>query len=293
MAQDTCPVCQGPKNTRSKLCRACWLVGREGKLDKSLWDKDIIALYEQGLGTTAIAKRLPVSSAYASKVARREGVNRGLAGNGNRKAARYDAFRAVEDEATAYWLGFLLADGSLSRGRQVSLCINDRDHVQRFKEWMQAEHAIIQDGDAWRISFTHQGMTDDLAQFGCVQHKSLVLEWPAIPGHLERHLVRGYFDGDGSINWSKGGSYHTLANGTRKRYDYIKPSFSIISGSQPFLECCAHVLGLEVNRTKRRYWRVRTGSRAELCRIYRLLYDSATVYLPRKREAFQAVLEWC
>ena len=40
----------------------------------------------------------------------------------------------------------------------------------------------------------------DLEKHGCVENKSLILQFPTtVPEELMHHFIRGYFDGDGCI----------------------------------------------------------------------------------------------
>ena len=57
-------------------------------------------------------------------------------------------------------------------------------------------------------------MFNDLIKQGCVPNKSLILTFPnkhQVPENLINHFIRGYFDGDGSINY-----------GIRERYSVRK-----------------------------------------------------------------------
>jgi len=47
-------------------------------------------------------------------------------------------------------------------------------------------------------------MSKALSKCGVVKNKSLILSYPEwLPTELQSHFVRGYFDGDGSISFSK------------------------------------------------------------------------------------------
>ena len=54
------------------------------------------------------------------------------------------------------------------------------------------------------IHLTSDKMFNDLIKQGCIPNKSLVLTFPnkyQVPENLINHFIRGYFDGDGSINY--------------------------------------------------------------------------------------------
>jgi hypothetical protein len=61
---------------------------------------------------------------------------------------REDAFAGVADEATAYWLGFLFADGCVLEANRIPLVLalwlaaKDRAHVERFNAFLASDYPI-------------------------------------------------------------------------------------------------------------------------------------------------------
>eukprot|EP01084_Bolivina_argentea_P256611 432095_1 len=114
----------------------------------------------------------------------------------------------------AYWLGFLFADGSVQEmgsNYQIALklkCI-DHSHVEKYKNALMSGYhlGLCKNKENCSVSHTIYDniLAMDLIQLGCIPRKSLKLEWPRdIPDEYVHHFVRGYFDGDGSISFSKG-----------------------------------------------------------------------------------------
>ena len=59
--------------------------------------------------------------------------------------------------------------------------------------------------DAISLDIYSKHMSDSLAKLGCIERKSLILEWPEwLEENLYSHFIRGYFDGDGSISKGRG-----------------------------------------------------------------------------------------
>jgi len=122
-------------------------------------------------------------------------------------------------EESAYWAGFLMADGSIvSRERwsgnpTVSLVLSarDEDHVIAFRSFLGSGHAIIHINDfskrgtprAFRrlcVSSTH--LVNSLARFGVVPRKTFRTK--ALLLEKNKDFWRGIIDGDGSIGFTRG-----------------------------------------------------------------------------------------
>jgi hypothetical protein len=124
---------------------------------------------------------------------------------------REDAFAALGDEAAAYWLGFLFADGSITirRGnheKAVRLLLQsaDLEHLEAFAAFIGTNapirQASIAGSGAVAVTAYSSRMVDDLIRHGCVPNKSaaIVVKIPPMMSGLHRHFIRGVWDGDGS-----------------------------------------------------------------------------------------------
>jgi hypothetical protein len=118
-------------------------------------------------------------------------------------------------------------------------------------------------------------MVADLEKWGVVPRKTFTLPWPSLPGELMRHYLRGYFDGDGCFRWSSINSY----------------AFWLV-GNDLFLEGCRDYLarhcslpspGLYHNRHGSKIGHLVYGGNRQVLRIYRLMYEDATIFLERKQ----------
>lgn len=138
--------------------------------------------------------------------------------NQNRTKFNAEIFDTIDTEEKAYWLGFIFADGGISKipepGKKVhyqfelSLASVDVEHLHKFNKFMEHESNNVKLGKVklngkvfercrWIINNKH--LWNQLNNLGCTPQKSLTLKFPNIPDHLRRHFIRGYFDGDGSL----------------------------------------------------------------------------------------------
>jgi hypothetical protein len=200
----------------------------------------------------------------------------------------HKAFDEITDDS-AYWIGFLFADGSVIRQQkgapvvQLRLSEVDRGQVEKFRNFLGSTHAIstsppgnfggYQSRASVRFAANSQGLAARLLQLGRY-------EGPVAAELTEsRHFWRGVVDGDGSIWISKRG--------------YV--GFSLV-GSQRLLE---EFLGFLKKRSLARrmtispdksIYQVSTaGHLAEL--IIDELYRNAPVALDRKAAAARPVIE--
>ena len=129
-----------------------------------------------------------------------------------------DYFENIDTEEKAYWLGFLMADGFISikgNGKRVgiSLQAKDCDHIIKFQKAIKTNTPIhtysvtrgYKIGSMYSRIIVHSAkMIDDLISHGCVQQKSNILKPPTgVPSELNRHWIRGFMDGNGSITIHK------------------------------------------------------------------------------------------
>ena len=116
-------------------------------------------------------------------------------------------FQEINEEAKAYFLGLLISDGNVFKdntGRQASISITldlkDEYMLEKFKEVLQANTSVGHDGrGCGQIAVRSNIMAEDLAKYGVVPRKSYNTYLPLISKEMMPHLIRGIFDGDGSI----------------------------------------------------------------------------------------------
>jgi len=196
---------------------------------------------------------------------------------GNRRHHFVDehVFDCVTD-VSAYWAGFLLADGCLLdsyRGQVVvSVTSADREHVGKFRVFVKGTYPLTKHGRSWQLKFPSDWMAAKLASYGVVPRKSG--QEAASPILQEnRHFWRGVIDGDGCLTTKKD-----------KIRGYLYPNITLC-GSRRLCEQFKVFIHTDVSVTK--YKRVNchriTISRStEAVHVARLLYAKASVALERK-----------
>lgn len=133
----------------------------------------------------------------------------------------YHYFDVVDTEEKAYWLGFLTADGWINRCDEtnsgvvgVELQYGDIEHLKKLNKSLDGNYRIT---DRWRECTLSKSdklnhmcilrifsitMYNALVKHGFTNNKSFDASMPKISKELQRHFIRGYFDGNGCISVS-------------------------------------------------------------------------------------------
>lgn len=104
-----------------------------------------------------------------------------------------------------YWLGFLLADGSVStaKGRNtlsLTLALKDEGHVEAFRAYLGSSIPLYRTKrtKAVAVTISSKRLVAKVAEYGIVPHKSLTATPPACL-LSDRDFWRGIIDGDGFL----------------------------------------------------------------------------------------------
>ena len=196
-------------------------------------------------------------------------------------------FNKIDTEEKAYWLGFLYADGSVSsfprNTIELSLQLLDANHLDKFKSFLNSSNNIKLDFKVKRCRFSvcNKQFKTDLIKNGCTPKKSLILTFPSeniVPKNLQRHFIRGYFDGDGCLS-------HTYSDTKKKRFTI---STSML-GTKNFCKSVKKILQenkISCNwyhnkKCNENIWSIDFNKNNSV-KLLNYLYENASVYLERK-----------
>lgn len=241
---------------------------------------DIVDRYCAGESAPRISKELNIPVWKVYQALQRAGVSRRSNKiNSRRYSFREDYFDLIDSEVKAYWLGFMCADGYVTKSSAgqklfgVSLESKDREHLSLFKADLESTHpikdykSVTEYGPVSysRLLITSEQTFDSLVNHGCGTKKSKTLAPPVIDQSLERHWLRGYFDGDGSVK---------IRPAARAGY-----SFSLV-GTEGVMRWSADRIGGSVWYSKTRdVWYCDASI---TLKSWEYLYGDCTRYLSRK-----------
>lgn len=207
-------------------------------------------------------------------------------------------FDNIDSEEKAYWLGFIYADGCISKRKsqdafEIKLKDSDKEHLEKLKYCLQSSHKILercentpycQNYKSVSLSICNQHFVDSLFNKGVLYNKSKILQPPTIdqvPEKFINHFIRGYFDGDGSI------------------YEYSKTHAGSISfiGTESVLNWILFQLKqvVQTNAKISKYknkdiYKLTLGGAKIISKIYYYLYKDSTIWLNRKKSKYEYIL---
>jgi len=263
----------------------------------SEWIEQASQMYENGMKYYQIARELGVDRKVVSYRLRQLGYEsdkRYVRNVPVEKLRKYDyteaekIFDKIDTEEKAYWLGFLYADGNVDEDQNtisLALAEEDKAHVEAFRSFMRLGEKKLhkkirklndKDFVSYEFAMTSEIIKCQLQRLGCKPKKTYDLRFPStkiVPKKFQRHFVRGYIDGDGSIT-----------NGT------TSVIVLDVLGTKEFINSYQQWTGLHQNKihpfchTDNVVHSMYSG----LAAIYILdkLYEDSTVYLKRKHDRY-------
>lgn len=240
--------------------------------------------YRDGKDGPSLASKYKVSSSTIYRHLRRLGVPRRSASEARRQ---YDVnenfFDSLESEKPCYWLGFLLADGNAQDGLvRIRLSRKDENHLHKLKSDLNSEHNIKRTTvgqEKHEVSSLIIGsgkLEKRLSSLGVSaepKNKSL----PEVRAECVRHVVRGFFDGDGHVSvTSKPDRNHYALHFTSASKSLLQDIHSVLKDA-----------GLTTSFSDQEsYWHLRLYGRKNMKSLGGWMYKDASRCMNRKRDVF-------
>lgn len=191
------------------------------------------------------------------------------------------SFDIINDEATAYWLGFLYADGSTSQYTTIiTLSTRDEGHLEKFLNFVESG-TTIKRWDRSPISPMSTIMISDvylasrLRSLGIIPRRTNIKATLSnLPARLERDFIRGYFDGDG---WVSKNIDNPLLGFTGR--------FDIITWVEQAIAKDLNLRRRSIRKNKSSY-EIRYDGKNITSSIGQWFYKDATIWLERKHKLF-------
>ena len=204
-------------------------------------------------------------------------------------------FENIDSEEKAYWLGFIYADGWITKDGTLGIELKQDDfsHLEKFKKCLELEAEVkfytkqstFGEQKTARISTTCKKtfIPHLLKHFGSLD-KTNFGKLPKLPEPLMQHCLRGFFDGDGSLS------------GKPKNDNLVwRPSLSFI-GTYSTMKEIEIISGFNWSWSQRfpergvDNWQINIGRVNDSLSFLNYLYSDATIYLDRKFESYQNLL---
>lgn len=254
-------------------------------------EQDIIKMYNDGTSSVKIQEKTGVNPTTILDIVKRNGFpTRTTKQTSKRYTFNEKFFERIDTEEKAYWLGFILADGCLSRGKDVILALKESDykHLDKFLKVINGnnKYRIVKNngfngfkgsGSAVYLQIRSQKMYEDLTKQNLTERKSGKERMPPnIPSELLRHFWRGVVDGDGHVCINNQHPYKHLEIGLCGSKAIVTEFSNFILkniGVHPKI-CSDHSI-----------WKTKTGC-SNAVKLCTLLYDNSVISLDRKYKIY-------
>lgn len=279
------------------------------------FDSELIEKYYSGeLKFNELCKIYQVSTPTMYKAFDKFGIKRRL--NIVKESIKHDFFKEINSEEKAYILGFYIADGSILKGDShqgyklsIGISTLDIDILEKIRDILSPNANInfseerinnygIKTKAMCKLSISSKGIVNTLCDLGLGENKTYLSKSiiNIIPEDLMFHFIRGYFDGDGHIGYSKVSKKHITKQNEEKNYNYINYNFNIISLDHyilleiaSFLEKYNFTISKYID--KKECLTISIHKKSEIESIFNLLYKDSTLFMNRKYNKFKEILE--
>lgn len=217
----------------------------------------------------------------------------------NKDRGNQNIFENIDTEESAYWAGFIYADGYIIKGDKnyelgIELNSKDINHLNKINKIFNDYYKIKIKNKTYNaveklnnkpitnrpfqtcvIRIYSKKIVTDLENNGIVQNKTNSKIFPKIQDkEMFLHFLRGYIDGDGSYTIRSLKSYKypqiSIAGNNKYIFEYIinklKEDYGFVSYYYKDRDCYK--------------WQLRRKD--DCLKLINLLYDNATIYLDRK-----------
>lgn len=210
-------------------------------------------------------------------------------------------FEKIDTQEKAYFLGLMYADGYNLVGRYfiLSLHFKDVDILFKFKKALKSTAKIVRRvykrkddsnklNDYVCFQVNSSKMTKDLERHGCMKAKTHLIRFPFhIKKILWRHFIRGYFDGDGGLSAEK----NKYVNHTKYRANIVSNPKFIDDLNSIFYKVFGKKYYILKHKRHKYTEQIRIEGNPSIENFLNWLYKDATVYLDRKYNLYQLLLD--
>ncbi|PEE06778.1 LAGLIDADG family homing endonuclease [Bacillus pseudomycoides] len=248
------------------------MTDRSKKKSNCTLEKDeMIKLYLKGESTSNIAKLANVSPRYVRMVLTDNNVEKRARGSWKRKYNLNEDYFKRWSNTMAYILGFFIADGVITKDNQtVSISQKESAILEDIKIKLNSNQLLYKNKNTgvYMLNLNSKIMKNDLINLhGIMPCKSYDVQFPFVPKEYLHHFIRGYFDGDGYVN-------------------YPTYTVSFVGGSHSFMNSLNEVLHEQNFKpnlvNKKSHYRVILSGRRTIKLFSNWIYKDKEIFLQRE-----------
>jgi hypothetical protein len=213
-----------------------------------------------------------------------------------------------ENAISYYLLGAWITDGCIHKSKDrpnrksTTLTSKDKDWLELINQYICPAKPLLKHGlNCFRLMYCSTEMADWFIQKGCHERKSLTIKFPKVPQKYMADFIRGCWDGDGSLSFTKSGNkgktWQSQANLTSGSLSFCKKLTKILN--KQGIKCSIYVHGSPQRKIEGRLitsnpcWRVVLSGGGSVYNLVKLLYPKDSLLsMPRKYELAQKIIQF-
>jgi len=263
------------------------------KIQSNEDEQRVILDYQSGMTLIQIANKFGTSTIPIRKILKQNNIPFRTNSESHKKHhCNENFFETIDSEAKAYFLGFILADGSIgdygtaAKKLRITIHNQDREILVKLLQCLDSDHKINDKPSHCSLEIRNNKLCSDLAKYDIVPRKTFIAKWVDLENtELQWHLVRGLNDGDGGFysQDSEGGCHSLDITGT----------MDVLSGCQEFLisECNVNRTKISPRNKDKTIFRMRYNGNNQMSKIIPKMYANATIFLTRKKKKIDHYLK--
>lgn len=202
----------------------------------------------------------------------------------------------ITNEHEAYILGFLYADGFVTNKVKdryyslgITLSMKDRaiiEEISKYIPFTLKETTNKCNGDEYetiKAQYFDVEFVQKIIKLGIVPNKTYQncdSIFKNISEELKHHFIRGYFDGDGTINCRKDGRYQC---------GFVSLNNKLLQSIREYIINNTDLSLVNVRCEKGKYYRLLYSGNPSCHKLMSLIYKDSTIFLKRKKEKFDSI----
>lgn len=270
--------------------------GRQEKRLDEIGKQQLRKLYcEEKRGQIYCAKQLNISQAVLKKELKELGIKirtyaeAATVSNINRETYKDKDYFSIQSHNMAWLLGFIASDGTIrkdSNSIKIGLARKDREILEKIRTELKIEREVkdyttTNGFDYSQLEWSCEQHKKDLSRYFIVPEKTFTLKPPyELAKTYWIDYIRGYFDGDGSVN---------LIQGKNLRWQVCSATPEILKFIVDFFFEEYHVQKVNLQKSNNLYYIQYSTNSTKL--IYSFLYTPNSLFLKRKKEHFDNIVK--
>jgi hypothetical protein len=180
------------------------------KMSSHELESEIVEAYNESKSLESVRKKFKMCVKTIKEILRLNGVQITM----RKQPLDIEYFKEIDTPEKAYWLGFIAADGHLSKTKyKLAFCVKDSDILYKLRSAIGAGSPVRnrkvldkrtnKENEQYNIQINSKEFCQYIKNHGVDENKSKIFNFPNLKKKLHSHFVRGLYDGDGSIHIKK------------------------------------------------------------------------------------------